>query len=661
MRPGMAAYVEFEKARRNKRFRAKRPRKVSGKDFKSLGEGGREVDGDGDGLVYDNTVRERPATPAEIAAGRALRRRRGGAMRTKDGYQSTWRGKPPKKSRPERWVIRGRDENGKVIVQTANTREDAIRQGRDLQGKKLRNVRAIRVGEVQTKRSYGDRRPGDQPKPDTRPQKPSAPKPSAPKKPEPKVPEGTMTDYAQRAHAAIDWPEEFEDRDKVVGANWIAMMTAAIRGDKSAFTENMRNFFESSDNHDQDHYDGLMDKLDEMLGEFITPEQEEALDESFNEWDAFDFKRMREGWRQTGDPYGRAVDLEAVKGTAAHKHLSMGGSIEDAPHEGLIESIYSMPDRFEVRSNGSKSTRTNMWVVDKNGSGKQTAISGENGVEVVDGDVWMLKGGIESHINMDEQGDDQLNELLASELWRGTGVQMADTRISEDANGQRWVMQRHVSQQFGGDNEQLATSDVVMDSEGLLGEFWDNEGNLRREKLETLSEEDILKHVDQEALARLEDKGSVLDMILADYLMGGYDRHGMNWGFHQNEQGGYRLQMWDNGGTFTSVSKNPAIDFLDYIAFNEEALVTNYANVVLARTALGKTPAQRKKAIQKRLTAFIAEVKKIELDKVKGRLDSATLDGKQRKMVARQIKLVEQRIAHLEENIEGITESLITL
>lgn len=660
---GMTAYLDFIgddvlKARRNKKFKAPNPRKIGRNAYKSL-SGGKVVDGDGDGLVYDNTVRERAATPAESAAGRELRRRRGGSMRTKDGFKSQWRGKPPGGSkRPERWVLRGRDADGNVVVRTANTREDAIRTGRELQGKKLRNVRAIRLGDVQTKRTYGDRRAGDQ-APEVKP-KPSAPKPKAPNKPDAELPQG-MSEYAQRAHAAIDWPEEFEDRDKVVGANWIAMMTAAIRGDKSAFTENMKNFFEASDTHDQDHYDGMMDRLDQMLGEFITPEQEEALDESFNEWDAFDFKRMREGWRQTGDPYGRSVDLEATKGTAAYKHLSMGGSIDEAPHEGLIESIYSMPDRFEIRSNGSKSTRSNMWVVDKNGSGKQTAINGENGIEVVDGDVWMMKGAIESHIQMDETGDDQLNELMASELWRGTGIQMADTRISEDANGQRWVMQRHVSQQFGGENEQLATSDVVLDSGGLLAEFWDTNGELKKDRLKSISEEDILKLINQEALAKLEDKGSVLDMIMTDYIQGGYDRHGGNWGFHQNEAGGYRLQMWDNGGTFTAVSKNPAIDFMDYIAFNPEALVTNFANVVLARQALGRTPAQQKKAITKRLKAFVAEVKKIELDSVKARLDSTTLDGKQRKMVARQLKLVQQRISHLEENIDGIAESLVSL
>lgn len=556
MRPGLAAYQAFsatgdvEKFFRRKAVKPGTPKR-DWKPGKGSKPGSKVVDGDGDGLVYDNTTRERPATAGEMAAGRRLRRRRGGAMRTGDAFDSS----------PQRWVLRGRDKNGKLVIREVNSREEAIKIGRQMQGKKLRNVRAIRLGQ-----------PGEV-APEPKPAKIKRPKDRVHgESPDANLPDRETSPPTTRPDVSPDKPDAKPD--------------------------------------------------------------ENTVDPEF---------------------------LEAAKQTAAYKHFEGGGSVADAPHEGLIESMVAMPDRFTIRDNGSASSRKNAWVVDKNGSGKKTTIAGPDGPEEVEGDVWMLKGGIGEGVELDEIGDDQFNELIATELFRGTGIQMVDTKITEDAEGERWVMQRHVSQQFGGEGETLGGSDQLWRHDEMQGDWLNEDGEIDDDKIDALTEESIMKYVDQEALAKLEDRGSILDMILADFMMGGYDRHGDNWGVHVNENGGYRVQMWDNGGTFTTTSQKPAVEFMDYFAYNSEALAQNFANMILARAALGSTKAEQRKEIRKRLKAFVANMKKIEMEKVKARISEGAVDTKQRRLINKQLKLVSQRLTHLEENIDAITKEIMAL
>lgn len=180
----------------------------------------------------------------------------------------------------------------------------------------------------------------------------------------------------------------------------------------------------------------------------------------------------------------------------AGKHLAGGGRIEDAPGDGLVESVQSMPERFKLKSLGIRTPA--FFAYDKDNNNIPYFFKrAENG-----GDVDMYGDG--------------MNEVLAARLGRAAFPRLfPETVFASPPEGERnpFVRMDHVAAMYP-------------DYEPGAGYEFSSGGKLK-------------------------DPRQALAIHIFDYLIDQIDRHGGNWMEAKDRKTGeVVLVPIDNGGAF---------------------------------------------------------------------------------------------------------------
>lgn len=566
------------------------------------------VDGDGDGLVYDGTPRERPATPAEVARGRKLRSRNMGTGK-----------KPGKHQKGDKFVIRGRDADGNLLVHSTDNPDEAQKVAEQWAKKKHRNVRVVRIRDKgkqpgmapsnvrEVTRDDGTKRPD--PKPDTD-----------------LTEAGLKDDRAKAIYNAVDWDSfDVPDEHRAAGAHYLAAMDAAVADNKDRFDSLITDFFDGTNGMDPDDADALSEALDDIVDEMLADDLIEIMNEALDDWGVADINEMFNNWKVSGDPYFDADMAERAKSTPAFKHLQDGGGIGDAPEEGLYESIKTMRDRFNLTLNANSGVNQNWWVEDKE-----------------TGEMWMLKGGARAGMEGIGPQNDAFNEVMATAVFSETGLDVPTVRLatSPDADAV-WTVTRHAGEEFGGGRDSIRESKAVMDTDAYFQAVED--GKFDRKTVSRI----------MDGAGAVEDPGDFMSILMADFLLGGSDRHAENFMWIEGDNG-LRFQLVDNGGTFAAY-EDPDLSFEQW--FNDAGNILPKLNAQIALFALGGNEDGIADAIER----FKAQLGNIDIKQIKERLKNTPMTPEQRKLARKHLAAFEKRLRDLQDNSDMIVKELMEL
>lgn len=589
-----------------------------GDDWRARGpiQKAQAVDGDGDGLVHDGTPKERPATPSESAAGRLARAVRGGVKP----------GKKPSKHKPgDKFDIVGRDAKGNYYHEEADDPKAAERIARQWAAKKYRNVKVVRTSgdKVRTDKPAPS---GKQPKNPNKPDKPDEGDPPDRTPEEDAAHTGIEDDRGRAIYNSISWGEyDIADEDKVAATHWLTSLDAAMVGNKQRFDEFMGKFFEETDDHEDP--DGLQEAIDKIVDDNLSDELYSSVMDSLDSWGFDDPNTHFNNWKASGDMYYDASMAEQAKGTESYKHLSEGGSISDAPTDDLMASIKAMPERFKLSKNSSAGMSENWWVDDQE-----------------TGERWMMKGGQRPEDTTSDVPNDHFNEIMAYNVFQGSGVNVAETRWASKPGEGSWIIQRDAGQEFGSGPGTLHDATAFFDEAAqikvLLGEA-------------KLDQKFANQFVTDSAVKSI-DPNDFMAILLSDYLMGGSDRHTGNYMFHETDDG-FRYQLVDNGGSFSAYDTSDLdMDFVNWLhgAGNDLPKM----NALVARKLIGGNQDEMRASIDKYVSGL-----KLDMKAIRARLKDTPMTPSQRKMVAANLKALQARHKDLTTNVDAIVQEILEL
>ena len=220
-------------------------------------------------------------------------------------------------------------------------------------------------------------------------------------------------------------------------------------------------------------------------------------------------KKKKKKDRKPIVPVERTDDNERAKKTPAGQHLEAGGSVSDAPNEGLADYMIHTPSRFEIQQDTINTGVSPSMII----SDKET------------GESFFLKQSIaETHPHM--AGDAMQEVLMSSVLNDLMPGQSPLVRFASDPNASNsWILSENVHDKYP--------------SGKVLGSDQMTENRLSKT-----------------------DPSDIFGMHILDYVTNNTDRHGGNYIFVSDGKGSYKLIVIDNG--LIGNAQNPAYGGVDY-------------------------------------------------------------------------------------------------
>lgn len=457
---------------------------------------------------------------------------------------------------------------------------------------------------------------------------------------------------------------------------WADAMFHANAGDRGKFNAALGEFFRNDQQWDDDVRDVVDDWLDLQFG---TPAElrsgkttawaNKGLD-NLGKWKVV-IETERKKWKKANPvvvPAPQPTASPDLKNNAAYVHLKSGGSIADAPQDGLMEAIMAIPERFDKHPNGDTGVSPNWWIIDKK---KKTdtevsiptpkldadgnPVRDRQGKPVIEmknttNEVWVLKG-TSSMGNLAGRRafaieDDVFNEQMGAFIQEAMGLQTPKTKWATRADApQPYMAQQHFEQAIGGDK-------AVMGAKKVLQEADYNES-----KREIDSMLYAMDDKDQTFLDLLENPTQMMELPLFDFLINNtIDRHMGNWlvTVAQDSDSGnlkMNLAIIDNGYSFRGSSYRRG-HINTYNRFNNGV---NRFNNRLAALAMKNDKARMEAFVDQ----FAKRAAKIDLGAMRKKMEAGGLSDNQRKVMESEIAAMEERIKFLTDNAASIVQEML--
>lgn len=398
---------------------------------------------------------------------------------------------------------------------------------------------------------------------------------------------------------------------------WADAMAHAQAGNRDKFDAALADFFEN----DQTGGDGdVRDYVDDYLDEKKGDEWYDQGLKNINKWKV----KIETERRKFFAAKMSATNGTGPSGNKAYEHLKKGGSLRDAPSDGLADAIKAMPERFDMHENKSKGVSPNWWVVDKTTeSGVEVSIPVKGRVRPINttNEVWVLKASAGS--DFFDIPEDVLNENLGHELQQQLKIDAPQLKFATRADAKvPMVMQEHFEQFYDG-KRTVASAKKFADP---AAEQW------------------MAEH--------MPNPEEAVDLALFDFLIGNQDRHHGNWfvmaEFDETDGNDkYHIGVFDNGFGFYGTwakglrEKDP-----------RRVFQSGYPKKFL-RIGLKAMGGDRQK-FAAAIDDFIKRARTVEVAKFEKRLKDAGLSAAQKSIVQQQLGILQERIDNLDKYKQDI-------